>query len=220
MSNIENLNKVDSLSKEQIREFFINCAKQLYKNEEVEFIFKDKLYNGFVSSNGGYEINSYEMSAQKDEDDCYNDEDILDGGLNEGTAYDAIFSLLSSEDIEKYYEKNYFVINAQRDSSVSTENCYIVEIGQENFLNSLIEWYENIILVEEYPTEDLAIARCMEVNDITTNNWKDIVSKENVYTVFVGGTEINDTYLSFDEALKLLNSYKEDNYDDVYIMKK
>lgn len=38
------------------------------------------------------------------------------------------------------------------------------------------------------------------------------------WTVYVGGVEVNDYLLSFDEAVALQYSYLEQGYDDVNIM--
>lgn len=37
------------------------------------------------------------------------------------------------------------------------------------------------------------------------------------YTVWVGGTEVNDYHLSLDEAQRLAYEYQNDGYDDVII---
>ena len=42
---------------------------------------------------------------------------------------------------------------------------------------------------------------------------------EKIYTVFVGGTEVNDYYLSQEEANRLAEEYREDGYTDVEIIK-
>jgi hypothetical protein len=39
------------------------------------------------------------------------------------------------------------------------------------------------------------------------------------YTVWVGGTEVNDYYLSLEEAEMLAFEYQDDGYDDVKIQK-
>ena len=39
------------------------------------------------------------------------------------------------------------------------------------------------------------------------------------YTVFVGGVEVNDYYLTKAEAERLAKEYKADEYDDVEIVK-
>jgi hypothetical protein len=41
--------------------------------------------------------------------------------------------------------------------------------------------------------------------------------KEKCYTVWVGGTEVNDYYLDRDSALRLAQLYIDDGYDDVNI---
>lgn len=40
-----------------------------------------------------------------------------------------------------------------------------------------------------------------------------------VYTVWVGGTEVNENYLSKNKAFDLLKKYEDDGYDDVQIEK-
>lgn len=37
------------------------------------------------------------------------------------------------------------------------------------------------------------------------------------YSVWVGGLEVNDDYLTYEEAERLANIYLEDGYDDVQI---
>lgn len=39
------------------------------------------------------------------------------------------------------------------------------------------------------------------------------------YTVWVGGVEVNDSYLYKEDALKLAQLYTNDGYTDVYIKK-
>jgi hypothetical protein len=41
---------------------------------------------------------------------------------------------------------------------------------------------------------------------------------EQLYTVFVGGTEVTNHFLPYDCAGELANSYREDGYDDVAIV--
>jgi len=43
------------------------------------------------------------------------------------------------------------------------------------------------------------------------------MSTEKRYTVWVGGSEVNDTYLTKDEADDLAQEYLDDDYDDVII---
>ena len=44
-------------------------------------------------------------------------------------------------------------------------------------------------------------------------------SKMDKYSVWVGGVEVNDFYLSFDEAKLLASQYSDEGYDDVKIEK-
>jgi len=41
--------------------------------------------------------------------------------------------------------------------------------------------------------------------------------KTDKYTVWVGGTEVNDYYLEYDDAMKLAKSYKNKGYTDVIV---
>lgn len=41
---------------------------------------------------------------------------------------------------------------------------------------------------------------------------------EQLYTVFVGGTEATNHFLPYDSASELANSYREDGYDDVAVV--
>lgn len=40
-----------------------------------------------------------------------------------------------------------------------------------------------------------------------------------IYTVFVGGTEVNDYLLTREEAIELRDYYLDQNYDDVMIVR-
>jgi hypothetical protein len=40
-----------------------------------------------------------------------------------------------------------------------------------------------------------------------------------VYSVFVGGTEVNDFYLTHEQAEDLADDFYDDGYDDVEIIK-
>lgn len=42
---------------------------------------------------------------------------------------------------------------------------------------------------------------------------------DNNYTVWVGGVEVNDTYLSKQKADELASEYIEEGYDDVHVEK-
>jgi hypothetical protein len=44
-------------------------------------------------------------------------------------------------------------------------------------------------------------------------------SEMDLYTVWVGGVEVNDVYLSEREALSLAERYLSDGYDDVVVEK-
>jgi len=46
---------------------------------------------------------------------------------------------------------------------------------------------------------------------------KTVKSSEMEYTVWVGGTEVNDTWLSYDDAVRLYDKYKAQGYDDVQL---
>ena len=46
---------------------------------------------------------------------------------------------------------------------------------------------------------------------------KSVKSSEMEYTVWVGGTEVNDTWLSYDDAVRLYDKYKAQGYDDVQL---
>jgi hypothetical protein len=41
--------------------------------------------------------------------------------------------------------------------------------------------------------------------------------KEMEYTVWVGGVEVNDTWLTHDDAMKLCEQYREQGYTDVQL---
>jgi len=45
-------------------------------------------------------------------------------------------------------------------------------------------------------------------------------SKNELYSVWVGGTEVNNYYLSLYEAQKLAKEYEQDGYQDVKIQRK
>ena len=42
-------------------------------------------------------------------------------------------------------------------------------------------------------------------------------SKEKIYSVWVGASEVNDYYLSLEDAIELAHEYEEDGYYDVVI---
>lgn len=39
-----------------------------------------------------------------------------------------------------------------------------------------------------------------------------------VWSVFVGGTEVNDYYLTLSQAEELADDYEEDGYDEIYLV--
>lgn len=41
--------------------------------------------------------------------------------------------------------------------------------------------------------------------------------KEKLYTVWVGASEVNDYYLTLEDAIDLAHEYEDDGYDDVVI---
>ena len=43
-------------------------------------------------------------------------------------------------------------------------------------------------------------------------------TKYNIYTVFVGGGEVNDYLLSYEDAVKLAREYADEGYDDVQVV--
>ena len=46
---------------------------------------------------------------------------------------------------------------------------------------------------------------------------KTVKGSEMEYSVWVGGTEVNDNYLAYDEAVRLYDKYKAQGYDDVQL---
>ena len=43
--------------------------------------------------------------------------------------------------------------------------------------------------------------------------------KKDLYTVWVGGTEVTDHYVSKEKAERIAEAYEEDDYDDVVVEK-
>ena len=83
------------LQNEEYKQLAISTLAQLldlYK--KVEFKYNDLYYEIFVSEdNIGFMINIY-SNLEKDEDGCYLDKNLLDGGLCTGSSYDAIEFML------------------------------------------------------------------------------------------------------------------------------
>ena len=61
----------------------------LIKNKSVEFGYNGFHYEVFESADSGYIVNMY-GSSDRDEDGCYRDENLIDGGICYGNAMDAI----------------------------------------------------------------------------------------------------------------------------------
>jgi hypothetical protein len=68
-------------------------ADILKKDTYVEFAYNNLFYEIFESENGGYMVNLY-SSNEKDEDGCFLEENIVDGGLCIGLARNAVCCLL------------------------------------------------------------------------------------------------------------------------------
>ena len=68
-------------------------ADILKKDTYVEFAYNNLFYEIFESANGGYMVNLY-SSNEKDEDGCFLDENIVDGGLCTGSSSDAVWFMV------------------------------------------------------------------------------------------------------------------------------
>lgn len=64
-------------------------ADILEKDKSVEFKYNNLFYEIFKSCDTGYMVNLY-SSNEKDEDGCFLDEYIIDGGVCTGSSADAI----------------------------------------------------------------------------------------------------------------------------------
>lgn len=65
----------------------------LEKEKFLEFKYNNLFYQIDESSYGGYVVNLY-SSNEKDEDDEYLEENLVDGGLCSGSASDAIWFMV------------------------------------------------------------------------------------------------------------------------------
>ena len=65
----------------------------LEKKKSVEFKYNNLFYQIDESSYGGYVVNLY-SSNEKDEDDEYLEENLVDGGLCRGSASDAVWFMV------------------------------------------------------------------------------------------------------------------------------
>jgi len=70
-----------------------SLSKRLEHNQEVEFIYNNLHYEIFASSESGYAVNIY-SSGEKDENEEYLEQNIIDGGLCSGNSKDAIEFML------------------------------------------------------------------------------------------------------------------------------
>jgi hypothetical protein len=78
------------LKKEVFNIFFKKCAAKLKKTLSVNFIFGDILVDISDSSEGGWYITIYPHDVKRDEDGEFNPDDELDGGLCDGSAFNAV----------------------------------------------------------------------------------------------------------------------------------
>lgn len=65
----------------------------LEKEKSVEFKYNNLFYQIEERSYGGYVVNLY-SSNEKDEDDEYLEENLVDGGLCSGSASDAVWFMV------------------------------------------------------------------------------------------------------------------------------
>ena len=65
----------------------------LEKEKSVEFKYNNLFYEIYESCDTGYIVNLY-SSNEKDEDDEYLEENLVDGGLCSGNASDAIWFMV------------------------------------------------------------------------------------------------------------------------------
>ncbi|MCX6076284.1 MAG: hypothetical protein NTW78_05270 [Campylobacterales bacterium] len=86
--NLHNTNK-NELSNSKMKKL----VKSLESGETVEFIYNGLYYEISESSKGNYIVNLY-SNDEKDEDDNYQEENLVDGGLCIGSAEDAILFML------------------------------------------------------------------------------------------------------------------------------
>ena len=91
VSELENQNDIDpQVEKDVYNIFFKKCATKLRKNRNVEFKFGGCIIDIFESSEGGWYITIYPHDVKKDEDGELNPDDELDGGLCDGSAFNAV----------------------------------------------------------------------------------------------------------------------------------
>ena len=91
VSELENQNDIDpQVEKDVYNNIFKKCATKLRKNRNVEFKFGGCIIDIFESSEGGWYITIYPHDVKKDEDGELNPDDELDGGLCDGSAFNAV----------------------------------------------------------------------------------------------------------------------------------
>ena len=91
VNELQNQDEIDAkLKKEVFNIFFKKCAAKLKKTLSVNFIFGDILVDIFDSSEGGWYITIYPHDVKKDEDGELNPDHELDGGLCDGSAFNAV----------------------------------------------------------------------------------------------------------------------------------
>jgi len=81
--------KNNDIGKKKVKEL----SKILEIKQSVTFGHNNLFYELFDSSEGGYIVNVY-SSDKKDEDECYLDKYLVDGGLCTGSSKDAIEFML------------------------------------------------------------------------------------------------------------------------------
>ena len=71
----------------------LKLSEILEKEKSVEFKYNNLFYEIFESCDTGYIVNLY-SSNEKDEDDEYLEENLVDGGLCSGSDSDAIWFMV------------------------------------------------------------------------------------------------------------------------------
>ena len=56
-----------------------------------------------------------------------------------------------------------------------------------------------------------------EIDKYESGSWSEADDTSSKYTVWVGGTEVNDDYVEYDEACSIAKKYIDEGYDDVII---
>jgi len=82
------------LNSEEYKDIAITTLSKILNTEQsVEFVFNNLYYEIFESADTGYVVNVY-SSNEKDEYDCYLEQNNIDGGLCTGNCKDAIEFML------------------------------------------------------------------------------------------------------------------------------